>query len=202
MKGVGWQGKGKVLIPARAPLWVPRSKEVYLWGPPTLELGQDTRAGALGVKRQLSLRPRRPVQWVCSGYSDPPPLLGPQTPGNTESAFCCPMEVLRRYPGLQLVGQLSEGWRKAHRDACPEAGLMFSVGRKVNSSISGEQLEGRWPGLGALLSSHKASMTSPLVKPQGQPLGTTALTGAEEVAFWALWWSWGMWPWDQTPAFW
>lgn len=55
---------------------------------------------------------------------------------------------------------------------------MFSVGRKVNSSISGEQLEGRWPGLGALLSSHKASMTSPLVKPQGQPLGTTALTGS------------------------
>lgn len=60
---------------------------------------------------------------------------------------------------------------------------MFSIGRKVNSSISGEQLEGRWPGLGALLSSHKASMTSPLVKPQGQPLGTTALTGSRGGGF-------------------
>lgn len=104
MKGVGWQGKGKVLIPARAPLWVPRSKEVYLWGPPTLELGQDTRAGALGVKRQLSLRPRRPVQWVCSGYSDPPPPF--RSPDPWQHWIC----FLLSHGSSEKVSWIAAGW--------------------------------------------------------------------------------------------
>ena len=50
-------------------------------------------------------------------------------------------------------------------------------------SISGDQLEGRWPGLGVLFPSHKTSTISPLVKLQGQPLGTLAWTWSRVDSF-------------------